>query len=90
MVDDGKYLVHVSTHSRLKAAGKTVIAVRNSSYCFNTQPPEGGWESLTGRQLCFLCFNTQPPEGGWLLQRHGLPLYRRFNTQPPEGGWLFD
>ena len=34
--------------------------------CFNTQPPEGGWERLTKRQGKGAGFNTQPPEGGWL------------------------
>ncbi|WP_455019889.1 hypothetical protein [Kingella denitrificans] len=35
----------VSTHSRLKAAGKskTQYQPRNG---FNTQPPEGGWERI--------------------------------------------
>ena len=34
---------HVSTHSRLKAAGALVSTHRRRSGCFNTQPPEGGW-----------------------------------------------
>ena len=41
----------VSTHSRLKAAG--IKAQRNAKarQCFNTQPPEGGWEDpLNGFQ----------------------------------------
>ena len=34
--------------------------------CFNSQPPEGGWQN----HFCRLesdgcCFNSQPPEGGW-------------------------
>ena len=33
----------VSTHSRLKAAGKRLLAAAASFLCFNTQPPEGGW-----------------------------------------------
>ena len=33
----------VSTHSRLKAAGKTGKDYDRSRYRFNTQPPEGGW-----------------------------------------------
>ena len=33
----------VSTHSRPKAAGKTLSCFRPVFYCFNTQPPEGGW-----------------------------------------------
>ena len=35
--------VGVSTHSRLKAAGPIDILVYVEGYCFNTQPPEGGW-----------------------------------------------
>ena len=41
----------VSTHSRLKAAGKAVSHILSKHYCFNTQPPEGGW-------VCFLSFDT--------------------------------
>ena len=34
-------------------------------FCFNTQPPEGGWTcSSTSSKNC-VSFNTQPPEGGW-------------------------
>ena len=33
----------VSTHSRLKAAGRCYSGSIGSDYCFNTQPPEGGW-----------------------------------------------
>ena len=37
----------VSTHSRPKAAGFTSIVFIPIFSCFNTQPPEGGWLSLT-------------------------------------------
>ena len=33
--------------------------------CFNTQPPEGGWEIILQSIKTCYCFNTQPPEGGW-------------------------
>ena len=33
----------VSTHSRLKAAGRYPIVQINNPLGFNTQPPEGGW-----------------------------------------------
>mgnify|MGYP003083056947 CR=1 FL=1 len=33
--------------------------------CFNTQPPEGGWQQLGNHALPVVRFNTQPPEGGW-------------------------
>ena len=62
------HLLHseVSTHSRLKAAGKAVKTFIAAQESFNTQPPEGGW--LINFQTVFDtdCFNTQPPEGGWI------------------------
>ena len=33
----------VSTHSRLKAAGRNPRPSTDRSQSFNTQPPEGGW-----------------------------------------------
>ena len=37
-------------------------------WCFNTQPPEGGWLPIPLGQALRRSFNTQPPEGGWLWQ----------------------
>ena len=62
----------VSTHSRLKAAGRISGLSRAKGNCFNTQPPEGGWKLVISLSLLSVRFNTQPPEGGW----------------PPEGGQL--
>ena len=39
----------VSTHSRLKAAGKMYVRQYPYIVCFNTQPPEGGWAYQTKR-----------------------------------------
>ena len=36
--------IKVSTHSRLKAAGAREAAKVGYLHCFNTQPPEGGWD----------------------------------------------
>ncbi|MGN6960454.1 hypothetical protein, partial [Neisseria sp. P0014.S006] len=33
----------VSTHRRLKAAGRTEHGFFQTNISFNTQPPEGGW-----------------------------------------------
>ena len=57
---------NVSTHSRPKAAGFVLPTSKNLPSCFNTQPPEGGWEKILPRKATTKCFNTQPPEGGWL------------------------
>ena len=35
--------VHVSTHSRPKAAGSKRLPLIECLLGFNTQPPEGGW-----------------------------------------------
>ena len=37
------YLHKVSTHSRPKAAGSERLGYRLYTGCFNSQPPEGGW-----------------------------------------------
>ena len=42
-----RYTMCVSTHSRLKAAGERVGNRYCTSSCFNTQPPEGGWDRAT-------------------------------------------
>ena len=55
----------VSTHSRPKAAGIAPVGAHFGHVCFNTQPPEGGWESTHSQTSSIVCFNTQPPEGGW-------------------------
>ena len=55
----------VSTHSRLKAAGRNKQTEVRRHYSFNTQPPEGGWLLTHYAFHLLICFNTQPPEGGW-------------------------
>ena len=40
-----KYGTPVSTHSRLKAAGRKIGQMTASCISFNTQPPEGGWQT---------------------------------------------
>ena len=78
---------NVSTHSRPKAAGKTCHQIWIRQFCFNTQPPEGGWEVDVQMKMKYLSFNTQPPEGGWINATARFAISGCFNTQPPEGGW---
>ena len=81
---------NVSTHSRLKAAGKLPERnVRRGYRGFNTQPPEGGWRLTDCSPTPTHSFNTQPPEGGWGYGSTVRSQRKSFNTQPPEGGWLF-
>ena len=62
-------LIHVSTHSRPKAAGSTTPSAATIRHGFNTQPPEGGWICGTSTACVISSFNTQPPEGGWNLPK---------------------
>ena len=55
--------------------------------CFNTQPPEGGWDAGSRQSDARKRFNTQPPEGGWEMFEQDTGWEFGFNTQPPEGGW---
>ena len=79
--------VFVSTHSRLKAAGREASHLSPASRCFNTQPPEGGWGRQHEPSTDQGSFNTQPPEGGWVNDKLDRKADKCFNTQPPEGGW---
>ena len=79
----------VSTHSRPKAAASDQIAYFVKSWCFNTQPPEGGCLIFQSLHLNYQRFNTQPPEGGCIIKRHIKYKVKGFNTQPPEGGCYF-
>ena len=57
--------IHVSTHSRPKAAAAKAECLQLSLPSFNTQPPEGGCGAcVRGKALVAEGFNTQPPEGG--------------------------
>ena len=64
----------VSTHSRLKAAGRPRQNKLLRYSCFNTQPPKGGWPSTHHAARRKRCFNTQPPKGGWCAAKHGRVL----------------
>ena len=71
------YLV-VSTHSRPKAAGPCRAHLPKIAPCFNTQPPEGGWEVPARDEISLRRFNTQPPEGGWRIRMTTPKLYYTF------------
>ena len=45
---------------------------------FNTQPPEGGWETISQKEYALLGFNTQPPEGGWVATSATVVISGRF------------
>ncbi len=77
----------VSTHSRLKAAGKNMF--QNNQYLLVSTHSRLKAAGKSPRRIRkkVVCFNTQPPEGGWVAQVPKPARGRGFNTQPPEGGW---
>ena len=48
--------IHVSTHSRPKAAGCQVLATLCLWQGFNTQPPEGGWKAVSRNSNVLIWF----------------------------------
>ena len=55
----------VSTHSRPKAAGRSVDGVlRQASVSTHSRPKAAGLVVIMN-SIVIICFNTQPPEGGW-------------------------
>ena len=60
-------VIHVSTHSRPKAAGKSAGCILNITKSFNTQPPEGGWRGdLLTRLLSLVSTHSRPKAAGYL------------------------
>ena len=48
----------VSTHSRLKAAGSLPFVAVPVPFCFNTQPPEGGWTKKGAKAMSLNSVST--------------------------------
>ena len=84
--EEGLSKAQVSIHSRPKAAG-SCPPIRRSLFCFNTQPPEGGWW-LRRTINCFpsVSIHSRPKAAaGKVGDGYAICC---FNTQPPEGGCL--
>ena len=66
------------------------MAVRSTaknSLCFNTQPPEGGWQpQFPFSNSAAVSTHSRPKAAGKHHEHQYRPL-ASFNTQPPEGGW---
>ena len=77
----------VSTHSRPKAAGFGAVDSSLPECCFNTQPPEGGWNYKIFATLSELMFQHTAARRRLGPSITSCRHYTRFNTQPPEGGW---
>ena len=91
-----RYLFSTCTHIEFQhTAARRRLAARVQQrrrlyYCFNTQPPEGGW-------ILSLCPTSQPtvsthsrPKAAGFYTPSILQVIPCFNTQPPEGGWVYN
>ena len=58
-------LLHVSTHSRPKAAGATELVPGDKNGVSTHSRPKAAGKGCRCKNACPCCFNTQPPEGGW-------------------------
>ena len=57
--------------------------------CFNTQPPEGGWDGRAQIRIRdVVSTHSRPKAAGKLVEMRRFML-DCFNTQPPEGGWFY-
>ena len=64
---------NVSTHSRPKAAGFSDGLCRCQNCCFNTQPPEGGWEnSQDATTKIVVSTHSRPKAAGFLRSANQL------------------
>ena len=57
--------------------------------CFNSQPPEGGWDLTATLFVPPLAVSThRRPKAAGLDMTGCHRIFISFNSQPPEGGWL--
>ena len=78
----------VSTHSRLKAAGKTSgESMSESSVSTHSRLKAAGKpDDLTWAQIKVSTHSRLKAAGSW--SSHWAWKLKSFNTQPPEGGWV--
>ena len=78
----------ISTHSRAKAAGFRRPPAWRSRNDFNSQPREGGWDSMLPPDNSTTEISTHSRAKAAGLSREDKEFYmRHFNSQPREGGW---
>ena len=79
----------VSTHSRPKAAGQVYLSCAYLHTCFNTQPPEGGWDQGL---LCLSCIivstHSRPKAAGRDTLRQDTHRHVSTHSRPKAAGFL--
>ena len=83
-----RYGVHVSTHSRPKAAGQSSNSTPTAAASFNTQPPEGGWEYMqaTFDRAVEVSTHSRPKAAGTgVLYKHRI-IFVSTHSRPKAAG----
>ena len=62
--------------------------MHRATFCFNTQPPEGGWRQTATAAALQTLFQHTAARRRLAERRSHSPNQPSFNTQPPEGGWI--
>ena len=76
-----RFIIHaVSTHSRLKAAGKQLEQQKNVTNVSTHSRLKAAGRSRTAGQVAANSFNTQPPEGGWFTHRQTTTNPKKVST----------
>ena len=76
---------HTAARRRLGPANELL---RHPHLCFNTQPPEGGWQRFLRPGALHIVSTHSRPKAAGSLKPLKLSWLKCFNTQPPEGGWI--
>ena len=81
-------MLHISTHSRAKAAGGRQALCGARKHDFNSQPREGGWPvSFTPETPSAISTHSRAKAAGSSASPD-FHFSGHFNSQPREGGWL--
>ena len=80
-------MLHISTHSRAKAAGGRQALCGARKHDFNSQPREGGWPvSFTTETPSAISTHSRAKAAGSSASPD-FHFSGHFNSQPREGGW---
>ena len=81
-------MLHISTHSRAKAAGGRQALCGARKHDFNSQPREGGWPvAFTPETPSAISTHSRAKAAGSSASPD-FHFSGHFNSQPREGGWL--
>ena len=81
-------MLHISTHSRAKAAGGRQALCGARKHDFNSQPREGGWPVSFSPETPSAISTHSRAKAAGSSASPDFHFSGHFNSQPREGGWL--